>query len=58
MLKNATDIVNVARRSVLIAAAIQPDSLDMVLTRLLVSTRLLYFSLTNRNALVCRALAS
>jgi hypothetical protein len=31
------DNVPAARRSVLIAAAIQPDSLDMVLTRLLVS---------------------
>ena len=34
-----------ARRSVLIAAAIQPDSLDMVLTRLLVSSRYLSYNL-------------
>lgn len=43
-----------ARRSLLIAAAIQPDSLDIVLTRLLVSTHSLQLGVQMMNP--CRAL--
>ena len=43
-----------ARRSLLIAAAIQPDSLDIVLTRLLVSMQMLRLSAPMMNQ--CRAL--